>query len=291
MSSNTIKRVLVAGAFAALAGPALALTLPFGAPAKAPAALSPSAGQASAPGASQGKAPAPPPKPVKATPEQRAEAERLDPLGRAAFWAREVDIDPTDNASRLKLAKALRALGKFEEAGAAADQILILQPNNYEALLESARAKIDANQGFYAIDDAQRAEAIAPNDWRPVSLLAVALEQAERGQEALAAHEKALALAPDNAATLSNLGMYYATHGEPAKAEPLLRRAAAAPGAGPQERQNLALVLGLQGRFDEAERLERQDLPPSVVDNNLAYLRATADPARPHTWDSLRANQ
>ncbi len=166
-----------------------------------------------------------------------------------------------------------------------------MQPSNVEALLESARAKIGGNQGFYAIDDAQRAEAIAPRDWRPVSLLAVALEQSERNQEALAAHEKALELAPDNAATLTNLGMYYATHGDPANAEPLLRKAAAAPGAGAQERQNLALVLGLQGRLAEAEQLERQDLPPSVVDNNLAYFRAAADPARPHTWDSLRANQ
>jgi Flp pilus assembly protein TadD len=294
MSKKTITRVLVAGAFAGLAGPALALSLPFGAPAaKAPAAQ-PASGQpaaSAAPGAGQGKAPAPPPRPVKASPEQRAEAERLDPLGRAAFWAREVDIDPTDYDSRLKLAKALRALGKFEEAGAAADQILVMQPGNYEALLESARAKIAGNQGFYAIDDAQRAAAIAPKDWRPASLLAVAFEQSEREPEALAAHQKALALAPDNAATLTNLGMYYATHGDPAQAEPLLRKAAAAPGAGPQERLNLALVLGLEGRFDEAERLERQDLPPTVVDNNLAYLRAATDPARPHTWDSLRANR
>jgi Flp pilus assembly protein TadD len=293
MSSKSIARVLVTGAFAALAAPALAFTLPFGAPAaKTPATQSPNTPQgAAAAAASPGKAPAPPPKPTKATPEQRAEAERLNPLGRAAFWAREVDVDPTDNDARLKMAKALRALGKYEEAGQAADQILVMQPGNYEALLESARAKIDANQGFYAIDDAQRAEAIAPHDWRPVSLLAVALEQSEREQEALAAHQKALELAPDNAATLTNLGMYYATHGDPQQAEPLLRKAAAAPGAGPQERQNLALVLGLEGRFDEAERLERQDLPPSVVDNNLAYLRAAVDPARPHTWDSLKANQ
>ncbi len=125
----------------------------------------------------------------------------------------------------------------------------------------------------------------------------MALEQSERPQEALAAHQRALSLAPDNAATLTNLGMYYATHGDPAQAEPLLRKAAAAPGAGPQERQNLALVLGLEGRYDEAERLARQDLPPAAVDNNLAYLHATATlrvripgircgrrsrPARPH---------
>jgi len=287
MPSKFITRIVVASAVSLAASPALALSLPFGAPAaKAPAKAQPNARTPAAPGAAS-----PAPKPVKATPEQRTEAERLPPLGRAAFWAREIDIDPTDNDARLKLAQSLRALGKYEQAGQTADQLLVLQPNNYEALLESARDKIEDNQGFYAIDDAQRAEALNPKDWRPVSLLAVALEQSERDQEALAAHEKALALAPNNPATLTNLGMYYATHGDPARAEPLLREAAAAPGAGVQERQNLALVLGLEGRFDEAERLERHDLPPGEVDNNLAYLHAASDPARPHTWDSLRANQ
>lgn len=57
-------------------------------------------------------------------------------------------------------------------------------------------------------------------------------------------------------------------------------------------RQNLSLVLGLQGKFPEAEKLMRQDLPPEVAENNLAYLRAVAagaggaNPER--TWNALR---
>jgi Flp pilus assembly protein TadD len=233
----------------------------------------------------------PPPGPTKASPELRAEAERLDPLARAAFWAREVDTDPKDAQAELGLSRALRALGRFDEAAAASDQLLVFEPNNYEALLENARARIGGNQGFYAIESIEHAEALQPRDWRPASLLAVALEQAHRDDEALAAHTKALALAPDNPATLTNLGMYYATHGQPEKAEPLLRKAAAAPGATAQERQNLALVLGLEGRYDEAERLERQDLPPDQVDNNLAYLHADARTATPRSWDSVKAAQ
>jgi len=233
----------------------------------------------------------PPPTPTKATPEQRTEAERLDPLARAAFWAREVDIDAKDAQAELGLSRALRALGRFDEAAAAADQLLVFEPNNYDALLESARARVGGNQGFYAIESAEHAETLQPRDWRPVSLLAVALEQANRDDEALAAHEKALALAPDNPATLTNLGMYYASHGQPEKAEPLLRKAAAAPGATAQERQNLALVLGLEGRYDEAASLERQDLPPDQVDNNLAYLHSDAQPIQPRSWESLKTVQ
>jgi Flp pilus assembly protein TadD len=167
----------------------------------------------------------------------------------------------------------------------------VAQPTNLEALMESARARVAANQGFYAIDRARRAEALAPRDWRPVTLLAIALEQSERNDEALAAHQKALALAPDNPATLTNLGMFYATHGDAARAEPLLRRAAGLPGATAQERQNLALVLGLQGRLDEAEHLARQDLPPSEVDNNLAYLRAVGGATPARSWQGVSAAQ
>jgi Flp pilus assembly protein TadD len=119
----------------------------------------------------------------------------------------------------------------------------------------------------------------------------VALEQAQRDDEALIAHQRALALAPANPAVLSNLGMYYAAHGDPAQAEVLLKRAADLPGATVQVRQNLALVLGLQGKLPEAERIARQDLPPAVVTNNLAYLRAAQTPPRERSWDSVRGGQ
>jgi len=264
----------VAIAMALAAAPALAAT-----PAAPPAKPSPPTTPTKAP------------PPAKATAEERAQAERLDPLARAAFWARVVDADPADADAGIKLAKALRALGRYDEAAAAADQVLVTQPTNLEALLESARAKIAAGQGFYAIDSAQRAEAVAPKDWRPVTLLGLALEQSQRDDDALAALRKAASMASDNPAVLSNLGMFYATHGDAASAEPLLRKAAAAPAAGAQERQNLALVLGLEGKLDEAEHLLRQDLPPAVVDNDVAYFRAGTSATGPRSWETLQQAQ
>ena len=70
--------------------------------------------------------------------------------------------------------------------------------------------------------------------------------------------------------------MFQAARGQTTEAEALLRHAAALPGATAVARQNLALILGLQGRLAEAEALARQDLPPQLVANNLAYLRAAA---------------
>jgi Flp pilus assembly protein TadD len=251
----------------------------FGKPAPKPAAAAP------APSAS-----APTPR-AKASAEERAMADRLDPLARAAFWAHELDIDTIDAQAGLGLSQALRSLGKYEDATDAAQRVLVAHPSNVDAMLEMARAQIGRGQGFYAIDPARQAQALAPRDWRAPSLLAVAYEQADRPDEALAAHRQALALAPDNPAALCNLALFYATHGDAGQAESLLRTAAAKPGATIAIRQNLALVLGLQGRLDEAEKIARQDLPPEAVANNIAYLRTAAGPAGPgpgRSWDSMR---
>jgi Flp pilus assembly protein TadD len=56
-------------------------------------------------------------------------------------------------------------------------------------------------------------------------------------------------------------------------AESTLRRAAAKPPVDPRVRQNLALVVGLQGRFAEAEEIARADLPSEDAAANVAYLR------------------
>jgi Flp pilus assembly protein TadD len=250
------------GAGPSLAGPA---------PAAAPAATAASAA------ASRSKAAAPEPKP-KASPEVRAQAERLDPLGRAAFWASQVDADPKDPEAGIKLASALRGLGRFDEAYAAVQAVLVLQPKNVEALLEQARVALAGGQGFYAIEPTRKALQIAPREWRAATLLAVALDQAQRPAEATEAHAKAMQMAPDNPMVLSNAAMFFAAQGDRGRAETLLRKAVARPDATLQVRQNLALVLGLQGKLAEAEQIEREDLPPQMAQANLDYLKAASAP-------------
>jgi len=216
----------------------------------------------------------PPERLHKALPAERQAAERLDPLARAAFWTREADIDPSDAEAGIRLSIALRQLARYDEADAAATKVIALHPDNLDAILEIARARISERQGFYAIQPLKQASRLAPKDWRPYSLLGVALEQSLRPAEALEAYDKALALSPENPAVLSNLAMFHAAKGERAEAEALLRRAVARPDATIQVRQNLALIIGLEGKLDEAERLIREDLPPEVATANLAYLRS-----------------
>jgi Flp pilus assembly protein TadD len=223
-----------------------------------------------APTAASAKADAP----VKATPQERAMAERLDPVSRSAFWAKEVDKDPTDAQAGVAFAASLRTLGRYPEAGDAAHKVLVLYPDNLDALLETARASVAAGKGFYALEPLRHAQTIAPRDWRVYSLLAVAHDQNQQPDAARQAYGQALALSPDNPAVLSNLGLWYASHGQKGEAETYLRRAVAQPGASAQERQNLALVLGMEGKLAEAEALMRDDLPPEVAASNMAYLRS-----------------
>jgi len=228
--------------------------------------------------------------PRKATPAERAEMRRADPLTRMAFWSTEAERDGRDVEAGVGLSQALRALGRYDEAADAAASVLIVAPDNYEALMESARANVARGQGFYAIEPGRKAAALQPRDWRPLSLLGVAYEQAKRDDEALAAHRQAVALAPAEAVPLTNLAMHLASTGDLPGAEKLLRQAAALPTATIQVRQNLALVVGLQGRLDEAERLARQDLPPESVDNNLAWLRAAVGQASAsRSYDAVKA--
>ncbi|QUD90838.1 pilus assembly protein TadD [Phenylobacterium montanum] len=265
-------------------------------PPAAPATAAPTANATAPAMRSYAQLPADKPKapPHKASAAERDAAERLEPLARAAFWGREVDIDPTDVVAGVKLSSALRAVGQNGEAITVAGRVLVLDPNNFDALMETAKAYVAAGQGFYAIDPLKKASLARPRDWRPMSLLGVAYVQVQRDDDAQAIWHDALALSPENPAVLSNLAMDMAAKGDAAGAETLLRRAVAQPGSGLVERQNLSLVLGLQGKLAEAEKILREDLPPEQANADLAYLqsltkaKASIAPATTRTWAAVK---
>ncbi|WGM32355.1 tetratricopeptide repeat protein [Brevundimonas sp. NIBR11] len=255
----------------------------------------PAQAQAQTAPAAQAQAPAPR---VPAGAEERAAYSRLDPLARSVFWSREAEINPADPVAGVKLAEALRQLGQNDQAASTAQQVLVTQPQNIDAMLELGRAHIARGQAFYGIAALEQAKALAPNDWRPLSLLGVAYQQVRRADDARAVWNEALRLSPDNAEVMNNAAMAQMTGGDPAGAETLLRRAVAQPTASIQMRLNLAMALGLQGKIGEAEQIIRRDLPPEAAERNLEWLRnqvrpaATAtdaaSPALVRTWSSLQ---
>ncbi|MDV6332145.1 tetratricopeptide repeat protein [Asticcacaulis sp. 201] len=238
------------------------------------------------------------------TPATKAEIEaalRADPLAQATFFNTQFSHNPTNPQIGLYLSNALRALGRYEEAADTAHRVLLFAPDNQDLLLAAARAHIADNNAFFAIDSLQHALELKPKNWQAWSLLGVAFDQTKRPEDAQNAWAKALQISPDNPVVLTNMAMAKVTRGDFVGAEPLLRTAAAQTGATMQVRQNLALVLGLQGKMPEAERLLRQDMPPAQADANLAWLQqaiathpaatAPASATAPvRSWDSLKSS-
>ncbi|EGF92152.1 tetratricopeptide repeat family protein [Asticcacaulis biprosthecium C19] len=221
---------------------------------------------------------------------------RSDPLAQSAFFSREFNYDPTNARLGIYLSNALRSLGRYDEAADMAHRVLLFAPDNHEALLAAARSHIGGNNAFEAIASLQRAAELKPKDWQAWSLLGVAYDNVKRPQDAQAAWAKALQLSPENPTVLTNMAMSKAQAGDFAGAEPLLRTAVVQKGATIQVRQNLALVLGMQGKMAEAEQLLRQDLPPDQADANLKWLQQAAQarvaatvPAE-RSWDTVKAS-
>jgi hypothetical protein len=77
-------------------------------------------------------------------------------------------------------------------------------------------------------------------------------------------------------------------NGDPKRAEAMLRQAAAADRNSLKIRQNLALVLGLQGKYDEAKLLASRDMPAESAAENTDYLRRIVK-MQPHEADAPEA--
>jgi len=182
-------------------------------------------------------------------------------------------LRPKDADAALAYGQALRASGQRAQAAAVLEQATIAHPGNKALLAGYGRALADNGNSQAAFDVLSRAHSPANPDWRILSVQGTTLDKLGKHEEARRYYAGALKIVPDEPSVLSNLGLSYALGKDLTKAEATLRQAVARPGADPRVRQNLALVVGLQGRFAEAESIARSDLPPEEAAANVAYLK------------------
>ena len=181
--------------------------------------------------------------------------------------------NPRDTDNAIRYALALRATGQRAQAAAVLETAALHNPDNRALLGAYGRALADAGNLKQALEVLERAHSPDQPDWRVLSVQGAVLDQLGRHEEAQLHYASALKIIPDEPSVLSNLGLSYALSKDLKRAEVTLRRASESGRVDKRVRQNLALVVGLQGRFQEAETIARADLPPDEAAANVSYLR------------------
>lgn len=192
----------------------------------------------------------------------------------------------TDLNIAMNFASVLRMIGRNDQALAVMRKLAIENPKNNTVLAAYGKSLASVGQLAPALDAIQRAQRPEYPDWRLMSAEGAILDQMGRQEEARQLYKKALDIQPDEPTILSNMGMSYVLAGDLKSAESYLRLAAKSPDADSRVRQNLSLVLGLEGRFDEAEKIARQELSPDQAEANVAYLRAML--SQQDAWNKLK---
>jgi Flp pilus assembly protein TadD len=204
---------------------------------------------------------------------QRSDATPDDPRRAVEVYGERYRANPKDAEAALAYGQALRASGQRAQAAAVLEQATIAHPGNKMLLAGYGRALADNGNSQAAFDVLSRAHSPDNPDWRILSVQGTALDKLGKHEEARNYYATALKIVPEEPSVLSNLGLSYMLARDLPNAEQTLRRAYANPRADARVRQNLALVVGLQGRFAEAETIAKGDLPADEAAANVTYLR------------------
>ena len=215
-------------------------------------------------------------------PPQSAQA---DAHAQMELWSQRYRSSPNRDTA-IAYAQALRANGQPAQAVAVLQEAMLKSPR--DPMVASAYGKALAANGDFdqALKIIRGANSPTAPDWRLLSAEGAILDQMGDPTAARVAYTTALKIAPGEPSILNNLGLSYLLTNELPKAEQILRQASHNPRADSRVRQNLALVLGLEGQFAEAERTARAELAPEQAEANVAYLKAML--SQQNTWRQLK---
>lgn len=176
-------------------------------------------------------------------------------LAAVQTWGKAYSSNPKDRVAALNYAAALRAAGQSGQAVAVMQKAAIYHPEDREVLAAYGKALAADGKFEAALDTIRRAQRADNPDWQLLSAEGGILDSLGKNEEARARYQQALVLAPGEPQVLNNLGLSYVLTNELAEAERVLRQATASPKATRKMRENLALVLRLRGKAEEANQL------------------------------------
>lgn len=204
----------------------------------------------------------------------------------AEDWGRRYDRNPKDKATAITYAQALHKLDQNAQAVAVLQGLAIQHPDDMKVLGAYGKALADAGRLKMAAEVLTKAHTPERPDWSILSTQGSIADQLGEHDEARGYYEAALKIRPNEPTVLSNLGLSYALSRNLPQAEQTLVTAANHPAADARVRQNLALVLALQGKFAQAEEWSRRDLAPIDAAQNVASIRQMI--SQSNTWRDIQ---
>lgn len=201
-------------------------------------------------------------------------------------WGKYYQKRPNDKKAALNYAAALRLNKQNTQAVAVLQRAVIAHKNDQQVASAYGKALAASGKFKEALTVIQNANPPQNPDWKLTSAEGAILDQIGDNRGARQKYAEALKIAPGEPTILSNLGLSYVLTNELPRAEQTLRKAAASPKANSKVRQNLALVLGLQGKFKEAESVANNELSREQAAANIGYLRSML--RQPNTWKQIQ---
>jgi Flp pilus assembly protein TadD len=180
----------------------------------------------------------------------------------------------------------LRALTRYPQAAAVMEAAAVRAPKDMEVLAAYGKALADSGQLQQADDVLSRSYTAEEPNWSSMSVQGSIADQLGDHTKAQNLYRDALKIAPGEPNVLSNLGLSYALTKQLPLAEQVLRQAAGDSRADSRVRGNLALILSLQGKFGEAEQIERRDRSPDAAAANVASIRQMI--AQSNSWRDIQ---
>ena len=191
------------------------------------------------------------------------------------YWGQEYGKRTSELQPALNYARNLKALGEKSKALAVLQQAASLHDSDPELAGEYGRLALELDQVSVAARMLRIADDPTKPDWKVISARGTVLAKQGQYKDAIPFYERALTLAQNQPSVLNNLAMAYAMSGDAKKAEELLRQASAGNSGenSGKVKQNLALVLGLEGRYDEAKAVTAGTTSAAAVADNIEMVR------------------
>jgi Flp pilus assembly protein TadD len=204
-----------------------------------------------------------------------------------ADLGRRYDSNPNDRGLTLAYAAALRKETRYPQAVAVLQRYAVAHPKDMAVLGAYGKALVDDGR-------LQEAQIVLPQahtpenpNWTILSAQGTVADQLGDHVKAQEYYQAALKIVPNQPDVLSNLGLSYALSRQLPLAQTTLELAAAQPAASARVRQNLALVLALEGKFDDAQRVAQRDMQPIQAAENVEAIKEMI--AQNNTWNQIRA--